>query len=130
MMDAIDDPDLGDDNDGSMFVRLEGRGLSAVFTGDASAEAEERMLRKGGNWAAHILKAGHHGSRFSSCDAWLAAVNPSVAIISCGRNNVYGHPSPDTLARIERHGIGIHRTDREGTLTFDLTTDVPRLVSQ
>jgi len=118
-----------DDNDGSMFVRLAGPATTAVFTGDASSEVEEEVLASGLGWRAQILKAGHHGSRFSTGDPWLAAVGPTVVIVSCGRNNTYGHPSPDLLARLERRGIVVYRTDRHGTLSFDLTSAGARLRS-
>jgi competence protein ComEC len=117
-LDAIADPDLTDDNDGSMFVRLTGPGLRAVFTGDASAETERRMLRKGLDWSAEILKAGHHGSKTSTGGAWIQAVNPTWAVFSCGRNNVYGHPSPEVADRLARYGVRILRTDRDGSMTF------------
>lgn len=116
-----------EDNDGSMFVRLTGPSTSAVFTGDASSEAEEEMLKAGLDWRAQILKAGHHGSRFSTGDPWLEAVNPTVAIVSCGRTNTYGHPAPDVIERLSRRGITVYRTDRQGTISFDLSASGPRL---
>lgn len=108
------------DNDGSMFVRLTGPSISAVLTGDASEEVEEAMLGAGMDWRAQVLKAGHHGSRTSTGEAWLNAVGPTMVIVSCGRNNTYGHPSPDVLERLRRRGITVYRTDRQGTISFDL----------
>ncbi|MBX7131815.1 MAG: MBL fold metallo-hydrolase [Fimbriimonadaceae bacterium] len=125
-MDALTDEDLVQDNDGSMFCRIVGPKFSAVLTGDASSDAERRMLAKGGDWSGQIFKAGHHGSRFSSSAQWLEAVRPTVCILSAGRNNVYGHPSPDVLSRLERLNIQALRTDRDGTITFDLSVSGAR----
>ena len=68
-----------------------------------------------------VLKLGHHGSRSASGDAWLSELAPRVAIISSGAGNRYGHPHPEVLARLARHGIGGWRTDQSGTIR--VTTD-------
>lgn len=120
-LDALNSPDLPEDNDGSMFVRLDGPNMSAVFSGDASSAAERAMLAKGDDWSARILKAGHHGSRFSGCMEWLEAVRPTVVVVSCGRNNTYGHPAADALSRYSQMGAVVYRTDRDGTVTFELS---------
>jgi len=65
---------------------------------------------------ADILKVGHHGSSTSSTDDFLAAVHPSTAIISVGADNLYGHPSADVLAALERVGARVVRTDQLGTI--------------
>lgn len=110
------------DNDGSEFVRISGAGLSAVFTGDAGVETETFMAARG-DWSSQILKLGHHGSRTSTSDLWLDEVKPRWAIVSCGRNNSYGHPNGDVLARVQAHGARIARTDQEGDITFTLGPD-------
>jgi competence protein ComEC len=110
------------DNDGSEFVKLEGHGASAVFSGDAGATVERAMMA-GRNWSAQILKLGHHGSRTASSDRWLDAVHPEWAIVSCGRNNNYGHPHKEVLDRVAKHHIRLARTDKEGTITFELGRD-------
>ena len=105
------------DNDGSEFVKIAGAGCSAVFSGDASVDAEGEMEGKD-DWTAQVLKLGHHGSRTSTSESWLRAVNPTWAIVSCGRNNTYGHPNSDVLQRVLKRGIKITRTDQEGDVTF------------
>jgi competence protein ComEC len=110
------------DNDGSEFVKLTGRGSSAVFSGDAGSGTELKML-PGHDWSAQVLKLGHHGSRTASSQQWLAAVHPKWGIVSCGRNNVFGHPNSDVIDRVSRRGILIARTDREGNVTFELEKD-------
>ncbi len=70
------------------------------------------------DWSAQVLKAGHHGSRTSTGEAWLREVRPQAVVLSCGRDNSYGHPHPSVLATIGRQGAQAMRTDREGDITF------------
>jgi competence protein ComEC len=108
------------DNEGSMFVKLRVGNGSAVFTGDASVHTEARVSGRY-EWRAQLLKAGHHGSRTSTGDAMLSAVSPEAVIISCGRNNSYGHPHQEVLDRLGQSGVKALRTDREGHIRFKLT---------
>jgi competence protein ComEC len=93
-----------------------------LLTGDAQSEAEARLLSHGGaDLRAHILKVGHHGSAYSSTPEFLAAVHPQIAIISCGLHNVFGHPSPRTLAALRAAGATVYRTDLDGGISIDAT---------
>ncbi len=106
-----------DDNRGSMFVHLDDEGATADFSGDAPMDVEKAEANHG-SWRADILHAGHHGSRNSSSDDWIDAVHPRIAVISCGRDNPYGHPHRATLSRFQAHQIPVVRTDEEGDLVF------------
>lgn len=104
-----------DINNNSVVLRVEFGKVAVLLTGDAQSEAEARMLAHGGgDLRADILKVGHHGSAYSSTPAFLAAVHPKFAIISCGLHNVFGHPSPLTLAALRDAGARIYRTDLDG----------------
>jgi competence protein ComEC len=92
-----------------------------LFTGDAGAETERRILARHDDLRADVLKVGHHGSAYGTTQAFLDAVSPSVAIISVGRDNLFGHPAPSTIDALRRRGITIYRTDRDGAVT--VTTD-------
>lgn len=105
------------DNDGSMFVWLGSGKSTAVFTGDAGIEAEAEMLRRR-PWTAQIAHLGHHGSMTSTSEAWLNSVQPKFALISCGRENRYGHPHREVLSKVQSRGIRELRTDRDGTIRF------------
>jgi competence protein ComEC len=111
-----------DINNNSVVLRVEFERVAMLLTGDAQAEAEARLLSHGGaDLRADILKVGHHGSAYSSTPAFLAAVQPKIAIISCGLQNVFGHPSPRTLAALHAAGATIFRTDLDGGITVYAT---------
>ena len=87
-----------------------------LFTGDAEAEAEEDMLSNGISLQADVLKIAHHGSITSSGGAFLDAVSPTYAVISCGEGNDYGHPHSETLNSLRQRGIKVFRTDEQGSI--------------
>ena len=109
------------DNDGSMCLKLQHEAATAVFTGDAPVSVEERLVTEE-DWSAEILKAGHHGSRTATSDTWVKAVHPLWAVLSCGRDNPYGHPHRDVVSRLERAGVTILRTDLNGDIKFSIGT--------
>ena len=96
---------------------------SFLFCGDAAWEEEGRLLRSGADLRADVLKAGHHGSSTSSGEAFLAAVRPRLAVISCGRHNRYGHPADATLARLQAAGATVYRTDMDGGIVMTTRGD-------
>jgi len=108
-----------DANDESLVLRLDWRGVSLLLTGDLGREGEERLRSQAGPLAVTLLKVGHHGSRFSSSAAFLAAARPSIAIVSAGARNPFRHPSPETLARLEAAGARVYRTDRDGAVIVE-----------
>lgn len=103
-----------DPNNNSLIARVEVSGVSMLITGDAQVEQEASML----NCAclrADVLKVPHHGSK-NRDDGFFAATQASVALISVGRDNDYGHPAPSTVTELKRLGMAVRRTDREGTI--------------
>ncbi|MBK5276950.1 MAG: DNA internalization-related competence protein ComEC/Rec2 [Desulfuromonadales bacterium] len=107
------DMDLNED---SLVFRLSYGSFSMLFTADSGFPAEERMLADGRDLRSTVLKVGHHGSRYSTSEAFLKRVAPKLAMISAGRGNRFGLPSPDTLDSLERRGIPVWRTDYDGTV--------------
>lgn len=110
-----------DENANSIVARLQYGAFSMLFTGDSERETEERLLEQDGTTAplqARVLKVAHHGSRHSTTPAFLERVRPEVAIISCGAENEYGHPAPETLNRLRRWVRELHRTDLEGEIVL------------
>jgi competence protein ComEC len=108
------------DNEGSLLIQAKYKGHSVVLTGDAGEETELRALGRA-DWSADVLKAGHHGSKGSSAAAWLSEVHPRAVVVSCGRDNRFGHPAPEALGRFATVGAKVIRTDIEGDIRFAMT---------
>lgn len=106
-----------DINNNSLVFRLEYGTFRMLFTGDAGAETERRLLDAGDDLRASVLKVGHHGSAYSSTPQFLRAVAPRTAIISVGRHNLFGHPAAKTLDALRRAGAAVFRTDRDGAVS-------------
>lgn len=107
-------------NDYSVVIKLVFGESSIMLTGDAHVESESEILAKydESELDCDVLKAGHHGSRTSTGDAFLAAVSPDYVVISCGEGNSYGHPHSETLDKLEEANIPIYRTDLLGTVVL------------
>ena len=113
-------PARPDPNAWSVVLRVTYGEFSALLTGDADAAIEDRLLDQG---RVTALKVGHHGSRTSTSEAFVRATSPGYALISVGARNRYGHPDPAVLARLERAGTRIYRTDLHGTVTLAARSD-------
>lgn len=107
--------DYGEANNMSIVMRADFGNTSFMFVGDAESEVERALLDRGLVRKCNVLKVGHHGSQTSSTEAFIEALSPEIAVISCGRNS-YGHPHAETLSRLREHGADIFRTDRDGTV--------------
>ena len=106
----------GDANDTSLVFRLRfGKG-AVLFTGDLGSEQEEELLARGAPLDCTLLKVGHHGSRYSSSEAFLAAVHPKAAVISAGFANSFHLPAPSTVVHLQHRGIRVYRTDLDGSV--------------
>lgn len=105
----------GDNNDSIALVLVHGENRF-LFTGDAEEEEETEMLESGISLDVDLYKAGHHGSRTSSCEKLLEAASPVYAVISCGEGNSYGHPHAEILNRFRALGVKVFRTDEQGSL--------------
>lgn len=103
-------------NDSSIALLIKYGETSFLFTGDAEQAAEENMLDGNISLSADVYKAGHHGSRTSSSDSFIQAVNPEYVVISCGEGNTYGHPHAETLNKLRKMGVKLYRTDEQGSL--------------
>lgn len=122
-LEVLNPPSEGDrfpprsDNDASVVLLVQYRAARILLAADAEAEAEHRIVRSGRDVRADVLKVSHHGSASGTSDRWLNAVRPRLAVVSVGRHNPFGHPDPRVLARLERRGIRVLRTDIVGTVT-------------
>jgi len=104
-------------NNDSLVLRISYGSRSFLLTGDMERAIEARLLASGSDLHADVLKVAHHGSRTSSTQAFLDAVSPSVALVSAGFENSFGHPHPDVLSRLQTRHAAILRTDFDGRVT-------------
>ncbi|MCI8512094.1 MAG: MBL fold metallo-hydrolase [Lachnospiraceae bacterium] len=117
-------------NDSSVAFIIQNGNTRFLFTGDAGEAAETDILNQGIDISADVYKAGHHGSKYSTSEEFFKAVSPSFAVISCGKNNSYGHPHAETFNKLRAGGVKVYRTDEEGTIVAisdgtDITFNVP-----
>ncbi len=110
-------------NDDSVVLRMDYGKASALFEGDAEKPSEATMLADGRVHPVTLLKVGHHGSRTSSTEEFLAAAAPRAAVVSVGLNNTFGHPRREVLDRLAAHGTKLARTDEFGLSTYLLSPD-------
>ena len=121
-------------NENSMVLRLSYGDFTALFPGDLELEGEQELIRslekqqeerpgrRGGrdDLVCDLLMAGHHGSANATSEELLRLLEPEIAVISCGKNNRYGHPAEAVLERLENAHVRVHRTDREGAWIMEM----------
>jgi competence protein ComEC len=107
------------ENNASVVLRVILGSRTVLLTGDIERESERDLT--GHIEHADVLKVAHHGSRSSTTTDFLDAVSPRIALISCGRRNLFGHPHAETIDALQRQRIHVYRTDRNGSI--DLTVD-------
>ena len=114
----------GEGNDASLVFYIRSGRFAALLTGDLEAEGEAEVARllenRGG---ITLLKAAHHGAGSSTQEAFLEAASPFITVISCGRNNRYGHPHPDTINRLTQAGSIIYNTAEDGAIRVEVNGD-------
>ena len=106
-------------NDSSLVLFINTEGPSFLLTGDLELDGEKRVVKKyaGTDWGELILKAGHHGSRTSSSDGFIRELQPSLAILSYGRKNRYGHPHEEVMDTFKKYEIPTIATANVGSIT-------------
>lgn len=108
-------------NQSSLVLKVVSYGHSLLLTGDIEVPEEIALLRQREKLAGAVLKIPHHGSKDASSAVFLEAVRPSVAVISAGAGNPYGHPTQEVLSRLA--GLAVLRTDQDGTIELRLRPD-------
>ncbi len=109
-----------DSNEGSIVTRLDFGENAFLFTGDITENTERDLIsRIPDSLAADFLKVAHHGSKYATSAEFLDEVRPREAIISVGKNNRYGHPTPEVLGRLEEKSITILRTDQNRDIVYN-----------
>ena len=113
---ALEGQNFKNSNNTSIILRLSFGNNSFLFTGDAQKSVEKELLEKGIDIDSDVLKVGHHGSKTSSGDDFVAEVSPEIAVISVGKDNRYGHPRQEVLDTFKKYGINVLRTDQQGDI--------------
>lgn len=103
-------------NENSLVIKLENQENSFLLTGDAEEASEQSIISTGMNLDCDVLSVGHHGSASSTGWDLLEATTPDYAVISCGAENQYGHPSEEMMSRLSDMSIPVFRTDKQGTI--------------
>jgi competence protein ComEC len=103
-------------NNTSIVLKLTYGEVSFLFTGDAERAEETDILEAEYDLSATVLKVGHHGSETATSYPFLREIMPEYAVISCGKNNSYGHPDEATLSRLRDADVKVFRTDMQGTI--------------
>src|SRR5690606_22271784 len=103
-------------NDDSVVLEVVIGDVAVILAGDVGESVEREIATRLTPDKLRVLKVAHHGSRSSTARAFVDAVAPAAAIISAGRGNMYGHPHPTVVSRLERAGVAIFRTDRDGQI--------------
>lgn len=108
-----------DENDTSLIMRLNYKGMTTLITGDIDQEGELNLIEKyGQKLDSDVMKVPHHGSKYSSSGEFIKAVSPVLAVFQVGRNN-YGHPAPETVKKYEASGCMTVRNDICGAIGLD-----------
>lgn len=110
-------------NNYSIVIKLTYGTQGIIFTGDAESEIEKQVLDSGEVVDAEVLKVGHHGSDTSNTEAWIDAISPEYALISCKEGNKYNHPIKSTMERLRIRNIIVYRTDESGTVIMTITQE-------
>jgi beta-lactamase superfamily II metal-dependent hydrolase len=105
-------------NANSIVMRLDYGAFSMLLAGDAEEQTERRMVERGAEFAASVLKVAHHGSKYATSADFLKRGGFHWAIISTGADNRYGLPAPETLERLKAAGVKLFRTDLQGEITI------------
>ncbi len=116
----------GISNEESVVLRLQYGNISFLLPGDIDARTMDMLARENLLSETTVVKVPHHGSKGSVSERFYQAVRPKIAVISVGKNNIFGHPAPQTLELLNRFGIKTYRTDLDGAIIFK--TDGKRLL--
>lgn len=109
-------PEKEETNNTSIVFTLKFGKVTYLFTGDAEHDVETKIVDSGADIKADVLKVGHHGSSTSTSYYFLRSILPFYAIISCGKDNSYGHPHQETLDIFKQAETSVFRTDEGGTV--------------
>ncbi len=109
----------GDSNSNSVAIKLSYGESDFIFTGDADYKSEREMIASGLDLDCEVLSVAHHGSASATSEKFVAATTPEYAVISCGKDNGYGHPHKETMQTLHDYEVEILRNDESGTIVAE-----------
>lgn len=107
-----------EENDKSLVIGFSVCSKDFMVMGDAPSYIEKEIIKHNEKINCDVLKVGHHGSNTSTCEDWVKYLSPETAIVSCGKNNRFGHPNKEVISVLNKYKIKIRRTDMEGTIVY------------
>ena len=107
-----------EENDKSLVIGFNVCNKDFLIMGDAPSYIEKEIIKHNNKINCDVLKVGHHGSNTSTCEDWIKFLSPSEAIVSCGKNNRFGHPNKEVVSVLNKYHIKMRRTDVEGTICY------------
>ena len=107
-----------EENDKSLVLSFNICHKDFLVMGDATTYVEKQIMKNLDMIPCDVLKVGHHGSNSSTCEDWIKFTSPKIAIVSCGKNNRFGHPNKEVVTILNKYHIPIRRTDLEGTINY------------
>ena len=110
--------DRTEENDKSLVLGFSILNKDFLVMGDAPTYVEKEIIKNEISVPCDILRVGHHGSNTSTCEEWIKYISPEEAIISVGKNNLFGHPNKEVINVLKKYKIKIRRTDIEGTIVY------------
>ena len=108
-------------NEEGMVLEMVYGSFKGIFTGDIGIETEEKLLEEKVLEDVSYLKVGHHGSGYSTGEAFLQTILPEFAVISVSETNTYGHPSGETMQRLQKAGAKVYCTKDRGAVTAEVS---------
>jgi len=108
-----------DEEECSLVLQMTYGTVDFLFTGDITTGVERKLSKECDDIESEVLKVPHHGSAYSSCQEFVVAVNPQVAVVQVGRRNRFGHPAPEIIERYRSRGCTVFRTDLDGAVTVE-----------
>ena len=130
LLNPVQPLEFDDQNENSVVMRLQVGGSSFLLMGDAEAGAEGSILQSGFEIDSDMLKVGHHGSRYSTTEAFLNTVSPSIAVISAGKDNQFGHPHQETLDQLLGRGTHVYGTYQSGSIVMSANSTLIEILNE
>jgi DNA internalization-related competence protein ComEC/Rec2 len=130
ILSQTDNTFINDSNNNSIVIKLQYKNVSFLLTGDIGEQAEKSYIKKYGNeLKSTILKVSHHGGKNATSMNFLNYVQPEIAIISCGKNNPFGHPADETIKRLNTIEAETYRTDIKGNITIKTNGEKYKIIT-